>query len=134
MTVESRNLSFYLRFQSNSTIKISTLFDFERKNREFPLNDVADLIQAYQNFPGSLLSKIDPGLVTLHLPDGTPCPDREFFMTDDVNDTALRSGLALMSLGTLGTDDRHPLVLKLKGDFTSQDQGIFIVLLMKCTL
>ena len=107
------NVNFYVKYLNNQPVKISTHITSSRVTREYPLQDVGDLIEAFQARPGSLLASTDSGLLTLHLPDGAgrSALVEDCFAVTDSTGTTLRSGLALTQLNGIGSDDLHPLII-----------------------
>jgi hypothetical protein len=97
------NRSIYIRYGDNQPVKISTQFDSQRVRREFPLEDVADLIGAYKTAVAPRFDSIPADELTLH--------------NEDDGD-ALRPGLALADVMGGKTDD-HPLIIKSKNDIES---------------
>jgi len=84
---------------------------------------VGDLIAAFQQRPGSLLSNTDSGLISLHLPDGIARSasglGEDCFANVDSTDITLDSGCPLSSLGAFGSKSKQPLIIK-----SNNTQGI----------
>ena len=105
---------FFIKHKENQPVKISTHFDSERKKREVPLEDVADLLASVKQALSSKLGAIDLDELTLHLPEGfsRSALDKDCFAGTDSTGTTLRTGLSLERLHGLGIDDLQPLVIK----------------------
>ena len=102
---ENKNMTIWIKYLNHNPVKIETHVDHLRIRREFPLTDVADLISAFQQRPGSLLANTDEGLITIST-NGSLEP--------------LRPGKLLTELSV--TTDENPLIIKSRND--SLDQGL----------
>ena len=68
LTDKMQNNDFYIKYQQNQPVKISSHISSDRNGRKYPLTDVADLVSAFQALPNSPLASSYSGLITLHLP------------------------------------------------------------------
>lgn len=102
--MENNSQEFFIKYKENQPVKVSTHFDSERKKREVHLEDVADLVAAFQSLPSSPLASTFAGDITLHLPEGfsRSALHEDCFAGTDSTGTTLRTGLALERLKGLG--------------------------------
>ena len=112
------NKQFFIKYQEHQPVKIDTHFDSERKKRDIHLQDVADLVAAFQARPGSLLGNTDSGLITLHLPEDV---DRSASGLDEgcfdsPGSLTLSADCPISSLGSFGSGAKKPLIIKSKKD------------------
>ncbi|KAJ3087516.1 hypothetical protein HK100_008338, partial [Physocladia obscura] len=91
------NKVLYIRYKDNQETEISSHIDAQKVQRDFALEDVADLIAAYR--PGSLLAETPIELIILHS------------AIDGVEGPALRPGLSLSEIAC-GQTDANPLIIK----------------------
>jgi len=95
------NKEFYIKYEDNQAVKVSTHIDAQRVRRDFPLEDVADLIAAFQSLPGCPLATVFAGDITLHN------------VVDRVEKSALEPDSPLSAI-TTGTTAKTALVIKSK--------------------
>jgi hypothetical protein len=119
-------LQFFVRYLDSIPIKVDTHINEQRTRREFPLEDVADLIGVFQARLGSLLANTDSGLITIHLPANTSRSESGLqdssFISQDSFSTSIHPSLRLCSLGGLGSNYNHPLLIKSLNDSITMNE------------
>ena len=110
-------VKLYVKHNNNIAL-IDTDCDWQGKKRDVSLTTVGQVIAVCASEPNlGLLGLPSRTPLSLHIPDGMTRSDsrlsNDWFATIDESDTTtLRVGLSLISLGSLGSDDRNPLVIK----------------------
>jgi hypothetical protein len=108
------NQVFWVKYLNYQPVLIKTHF-LHGKKLEEPLQYIFELINAFQRTQGSVLANTDPGLINIHLPVEFTRKDLnnpDAFVTEDEDDTALRPDFYLLSLGSIGSEYKKPLLIK----------------------
>ena len=132
------NKTFYIKYGDSLQVKIDTLIDSSRKRREFPLEDVDDLISAFQTIPNSPIASAFVGNITLHYTaDGEAikgnkklstivCSEKEEDSEEDGQSTSkVTSSLKKVKLNIEPVSNNNPLILRNNSPNQMQTQGIY---------
>jgi hypothetical protein len=113
------NQTIFIHDNEAGLMKIQTHVVARRACRDFPLEDIADLISAC--FPDATPTQL--GNYSVRLPDGTArnALEDDCFSSRDPADTTLRKGLRLVLLERLNSD-RKPLILNSKVDIAESNR------------
>jgi hypothetical protein len=106
---------FWIKYLNNRPTSVSSTEILHVTKRDALIQNIDDLMKTFKIVISPEMDSIPISKLNMYLPVGFTRKDlnnHDAFVTDNENDTALRPGFPLVSLGLIGSEYKKPLLIK----------------------